>query len=117
MSSDDTRVTSYNQSGGITAHTVNIGSQRRSLSNMPKLRASLLADLPRDKPIDVEHTFGDAEAANLADEIYEFLRVNAFKLAYPAPSQRMIHPRPKGVGVIKRTAATAPLRLFVGATS
>lgn len=111
MSGDEIKITSINQQGGITAHTVNVGAQQRSLANMPKLKASLLSDLPRNRPINVEYSMGDAEAGNLAAELYEFLKANGFRLAYPALSQAVYQIPQKGVSVVPETD---PLRLIVG---
>jgi hypothetical protein len=48
-------VTSYNQSGGITAHTVNVGTPPRTLSDSQSapLKAQILSKLSRTKPITV----------------------------------------------------------------
>jgi hypothetical protein len=49
-------VTSYNQSGGITAHTVNLGPKPRRLSN--EQREILLQQLPNSGNISIEVMMG-----------------------------------------------------------
>ena len=71
-------VTSYNQSGGVTAHTVNIGPQRRKMDDA--LRNQILTQLPRDKEISVTAVMGDGEALEFALEINAFLHANGFKV-------------------------------------
>lgn len=93
-------VTSYNQSGGITAHTVNIGPQPRTLSTMPKLTASLRDLVPKTKPVDVYAVMGDADGMQFASEIYAFLGANGYKLKYPHISQGVRMPVPSGVSAI-----------------
>jgi hypothetical protein len=75
-------VTSYNQSGGITAGTVNIGPQPRHMESIEAspLKNQLLTNLPRDKPIVVMAVMGDAEAMQFAQEIAKFLNDNHFPL-------------------------------------
>lgn len=65
-------VTSYNQRGGITAHTVNIGNQRLQLT--PELQAELLATFPKTKPIET-HIVGEM-GPGVASQIEDFLRAN-----------------------------------------
>lgn len=76
-------VTSHNQTGGITAHTVHLGPQQRSLAAMPDLQAQILKDLPRDKPVKVMAVLGDAETSQFGLEIHAFLKANKFALSEP----------------------------------
>lgn len=72
----DQRVTSYNQSGGITAHTVHVGPTPRRL-NQPQcqtLKDEILRDIPRDKKVLVMSVAGDHEAYAFADEILTWMR-------------------------------------------
>jgi hypothetical protein len=71
-------VTSRSQRGGITAHTVNIGSPRRVMGE--KLKKGLLGHLPRGKQIVVWHVSGDDECASFAAAIFKFLQENGFSL-------------------------------------
>ncbi len=75
-------VTSYNQSGGITAGTVNIGPQPRSLANpnTDELKKQILRELPRDKPIVIQAVMSDTESMSFAEEIHAFLKSNGFQL-------------------------------------
>ena len=73
----DQSVTSHNQTGGITAHTVNIGPRRRQLTD--SLKRQLLT-LPRDKPIMVTAVMGVPDASELANEIHSFLAQSGFPM-------------------------------------
>ncbi len=70
-------VTSYNQSGGITAHTVNVDRRiKRTMTD--DFRAGLLRGLPRDKPIQVMGMNGNTESMAFANEIHHFLQGQQF---------------------------------------
>lgn len=71
-------VTSYNQSGGITANQVNIGSQPRVLDT--KLQSQLLQLLSGKKAqtISVVSVMGDGEAFSFATQIKNFLTKEGF---------------------------------------
>jgi hypothetical protein len=91
-------VTSHNQMGGVTAHTVNVGRPSRSLND--GLRAQIMRDLPRDKPITVIAVMGDSEACLLAEQIHAFLKSNGFPLKEEGGiSQGVFMPMPKGLSV------------------
>jgi hypothetical protein len=81
----DHSVKSYNQSGGITAHTLNVGPTPRRLSDPPtaELKAQILRELPRDKPITVVAVMGDGEAIQFAQEIHSFMKTNGFNMREP----------------------------------
>ncbi|MCU1315946.1 MAG: hypothetical protein JWN63_1268 [Candidatus Acidoferrum typicum] len=100
---DDKRinVTSINQSGGITAHTVVVGPAQRSMSGpgSDALRAQILRDLPRTKPITVMALMGDNESYRFAAEIHAFLKANGFKLAEDGISQGVLNPPPRGLSI------------------
>lgn len=93
----DQSVQSYNQSGGITAHTVNLGPQPRHMSDV--LKRQILQELPRTRPITVVAIMGDAEAHHFAQEIHAFLGANGFPLKEAnGISQAMYNVTPKGLG-------------------
>ena len=95
-------VTSFNQSGGITAGTVHIGSQPRTLSDpqLTGLKAQILRDVPRTKPITVIALMGDAESYRFGAEIHAFLKANGYNMAEPTGiSQAIFTPPPVGVGL------------------
>lgn len=82
----DQSVTSYNQQGGITAHSVVIGPQQRNL-DLPafsELKSQILSQLPRDKDITVMAILGDTESITFAQQIHSFLKNNSFKLKEPS---------------------------------
>lgn len=83
MSSDGKiNVTSINQHGGITANTVNFGTQPRTLTaDMKAKLKSTLSEYSISK-IEVQSTIGDNEALQLNDEITSFVK----SLGYEANS-------------------------------
>ena len=97
-------VTSYNQSGGITAGIVNLGPQQRSLSDARSnaLKAQILSELSRTKPITVICLLSDAEAYRFAAEIHTFLKSNGFQLTEDGISQGVFTPPPRGLSVDDR---------------
>jgi hypothetical protein len=70
-------ITSNNQSGGITAHTVNIGSVRRQLDAASAQQ--LLQALPKNKPVKVVAVMGDQEAFAFATQILGYLKANGYQ--------------------------------------
>lgn len=70
-------VTSNNQVGGVTAHTVHLEKPPRQIDD--HLREQLLTTFRRDKRIDVAALLGDQESYQLAHQIYEFLKENGFQ--------------------------------------
>lgn len=72
-------ITSHNQSGGITAHTVNVGSSPRILTqeNGRKIVENLLPY--KEKTICVTSYSGDGESFNYANQILKLLVDNSFK--------------------------------------
>lgn len=83
----DQRVTSHNQSGGITAHTVNIGSQQRTITEA--LKQQIRTQVPRALPITVVAVMGDGEALRFAHELHAFLSSEGFPLRENGVSQAM----------------------------
>lgn len=74
MSTDDKKavVTSYNQSGGITAHTVNLGPPARHVAGT---WLQWLNDrIPTGSKVEVEVVMGDSEAVRFAHEIEGYLQ-------------------------------------------
>ncbi len=90
----DQSVTSHNQSGGITAHTINFGPQQRRMDD--KLKSEILSLIPKTTSISVIALMGDAEAYEFATEIYTFLKDNGFSLKEREVSQGMLSKVPKG---------------------
>jgi hypothetical protein len=74
-------VTSHNQSGGITAHTVTVNPRRTLASpQMEGLKRQMLSELSKDKPITVMGIWGDTESCMFAEEIHAFLKANGFNM-------------------------------------
>ena len=84
----DQRVTSHHQSGGITAPTINIGT-RVTRTLHPDMRAGLLRDLPKDRPVSVFGMNGNAESMAFANEIHAFLKENRYETTGDAASWHM----------------------------
>ena len=76
-----TNITSHNQSGGITAHTVNAGLIQRKLSDSLKSTIkNRIEKLNRQSnKINIFTQINDEEAKNLAFEIKDFLIKSNFK--------------------------------------
>jgi hypothetical protein len=70
-------ITSNNQSGGITAHTVNIRSARRQLDAVSAQQ--LLQALPKNKPVKVVAVMGDQEAFAFATQILGHLKADGYR--------------------------------------
>lgn len=107
----DQRVTSHNQTGGITAHTVNIAPQKRTLT--PEMKAQLLSMLPKERTIEVESPIGDGEAIEFAQENWEFLKASGFKMSQDGLIQSIRTPAPKGQSIDLQSNPTAA-RIMIG---
>jgi hypothetical protein len=81
----DQSVRSYNQQGGITAHSVTVAPLARSLDapENTSLKQQILTQLARDKDITVMALMGDTESIDFAMQIHAFLKNNGFKLREP----------------------------------
>lgn len=95
----NTNVTSYNQSGGITAHTVNVGAIDRHLTPA-QIQAIIGAAgpfLPSDVEVPITAALGNQEAQRLASEFVSAIRQAGRKadLLLPTPGLR-----PDVVGLI-----------------
>jgi len=89
----DQRVTSHHQVGGITAHTVNIDTRvRRTLH--PDMKAGLLRDLPKDRPVMVFAINGNGESMTFATQIHAFLKDNGYQMKTDAASWHMFFDPP-----------------------
>lgn len=73
-------ITSTNQSGGITAHTVNVGKPPRELKAADQSALLALLNLPTGSKFDIESPMGDNEAIALADAIEKFLQREGYVL-------------------------------------
>jgi len=72
-------ITSNNQSGGITAHTVNIGHMR--LTYQDEIAASLAAALPKEKPVRLT-SIGSQNDMAIAQQYLSSLQSNGFKVSH-----------------------------------
>ncbi|WP_114767257.1 hypothetical protein [Vibrio rhodolitus] len=73
-------VTSHNQSGGITAHKVVLGSQERTLTS--ELKRELLKALDIQKKVDFSIAMNDQEAEKYAYEIRNFLIAQGYEMEF-----------------------------------
>src|SRR6266568_4524387 len=71
---NNVNVTSYFQSGGITAQTVNVGAQQRHLNNELKMQLDNLLVNRKNSKINISSSLGDGEALSFADEIENYLK-------------------------------------------
>lgn len=70
-------VTSHNQTGGITANQVNIGSVPRKLDyNIQNQLLNILNN--RNEKIEVRSILGDSESYTYANQIFDFLKSKGF---------------------------------------
>jgi len=91
-------VSSINQSGGITAHTVNIGKPRRVMGQ--RMKRGILEQCPRDKKIVVWSVAGDEETHYLAQEVFEFMRTNGFSMFGEGPQGNVYLQPSRGVRLV-----------------
>jgi hypothetical protein len=73
---DSTYVISHNQSGGITAHTVNMAPPERHMNS--QLEGQLNQLVPKSSKVHVAAGYGDAEAFAFAQEITAWLKANGW---------------------------------------
>jgi hypothetical protein len=73
---NNTFITSNNQSGGITAHTVNFGPTARSMD--AQLGAQLKQHIPSPAKITITAILGDSEAFGFANQVLAWLRENGY---------------------------------------
>lgn len=94
-------VTSHNQTGGITAHTVNMGPPRRDISApmCVPLKEQIRREIPRDKPITVVAVMGDGEAAEFALQLHGYLKAQGYTMAEAGISQAMYSTPPTNLNV------------------
>ena len=72
-------ITSYHQSGGVTAHTVNFGPTARSMND--ELGAQLRDRSPNSARVTVVAVLGDGEAFGFANQILSWLKSNGYERA------------------------------------
>ena len=70
-------VTSHNQSGGITANTVNFGPQARQMND--QLGQQLKQNVPIAAKVTVTAVLGDGEAFAFANQVLQWLRSNSYQ--------------------------------------
>lgn len=69
-------VTSYNQSGGITAGSVNFGPKARSMDS--RQGGQIQQHIPASAKVRVVSTLGDGEAFGFANQILVWLKANGY---------------------------------------
>jgi hypothetical protein len=89
-----TNVSSFNQSGGITAGTVNIGPAKRVLND--SIREQLDAATVGKKSISIDAVMGDAEAFQFATEIFDYLKAKGLPVINGGVSQSVYNGPIKG---------------------
>lgn len=91
-----TSISSHNQSGGITAHTVNMAPPRRDIDApmSAPLKDQIRREVPKDQPITVVAVMGDGEASEFALQLHGYLRAQGYTMAEDGISQGMYSPPP-----------------------
>ena len=81
MNQEDKKIsiTSYNQMGGITAHTVNFGPQARQMNS--QLGDQLKQNIPTSAKVRVVAVLGDGEALAFANQVFQWLKSNGYSKA------------------------------------
>ena len=81
MSEDNKNIfiTSHNQMGGVTAHTVNFGPQARQMNS--QLGDQLKQHIPNSATIRVVAVLGDGEAFGFANQVLQWLKSNGYSKA------------------------------------
>lgn len=81
MSEDNKNIfiTSHNQMGGVTAHTVNFVSQARQMNS--QLGEQLKQHIPISAKLRVVTVFGDGEAFGFANQVLQWLKSNGYNKA------------------------------------
>jgi hypothetical protein len=109
----DINITSNYQSGGITAHTVNVSPRfQRALGD--SIRQKLLQNISRQKLAVVWASHGDEESYKYAAEIFDFLKLEGFNLFGSAPVNNIFIEPVYGVIVTPRDEKT---EIYVGILS
>lgn len=92
---------SINQSGGVTAHTINVGQQEWLVS--PEQQAILVKSLNKTPvdPITVSFSYGNSEQRHFAESLIKALRSAGCEITVHAPETLMI-PYGPGISVLIR---------------
>ena len=69
-------ITSHNQMGGVTAHTVNFGPQARQMNS--QLGEQLKQNIPSSATVRVVAVLGDGEAFGFANQVLQWLKSNGY---------------------------------------
>lgn len=72
----NTIITSHNQMGGITAHTVNLAPKPRQMSE--QLTMQMKQHIPRNATVRIVAVLGDAEAIGFANQVLNWLKSNSY---------------------------------------
>lgn len=103
---NEIKITSINQSGGITAHTVNVGPRAREMNET--LGLQLKQQIPLDKKVTVVAVLGDGEAFGFANQILQWMKSNGYRdvdgvnqaIFSQAVSGQNINAKPDGFEII-----------------
>lgn len=92
-------VSSYNQVGGITAHTINLDLLRRQLTEDGKKELDEILKPYKGKIIEISYTGGNEEAFSFALEIKEYLEskkweIDGVNAKWMPEVKRGVHIRP-----------------------
>jgi hypothetical protein len=111
----------YNNQGVITQgqhgnNTIIQGPIARHLSDprADPLRAQILREVPKDRPITVMAVMGDAEAMQFALEIHSFMKESGFQMREPEGISQGVFTGPVK-GLTKQDEADGGITFVVGA--
>lgn len=69
-------ITSHNQSGGVTAHTVNFGPTARTMN--AQMGEQLKQHIPTTAKVTITAVLGDGEAFGFANQVMTWLQGNGY---------------------------------------
>lgn len=92
----DVRITSINQSGGITAQNVHLGGLARHLTEENKSQIRTL--IPKKQKVAVCAALGDGESYSYAQEVKDFLHAEGYDVE--GVNQCVWMPAIKGQGIV-----------------
>jgi hypothetical protein len=103
--------------GQLGNNTIVHGPVQRRLTDpgAEPLKAQILRELPKDKPITVTAVLGDGEAIQFAHEIHAFMKANGFNVGEGGISQGVFSGVVKGL--IKQDNADGSINFIVGANA
>lgn len=92
-------ITSNNQMGGVTAHTVNVGAPARTMNE--ELGNQLKQKIPTSASVTVSASMNDSESFEFANQVLTWLKGNGYDNVHGV-NGKMWMPPIKGHGLSKK---------------